>query len=274
MSLLRGQSSRDVAVELTGRDYLSYSAVSTYQSCSLRYYFRYVLGLPEPFVSSSLVFGSAIHAAIERHYREQMHGHQAPSLALLRQAYRQKWTEYGRQRIQFGKEDDPNSLDQLAERVLTAFQTSELANLSGKILGSEEEFRGGLIPGCPEILARVDLLVDAGDALVVTDFKTARCRWGPEQVEESAGQLLLYHDLVQPLAEGRPVRLQFAIITKTKTPVLVRHPVAAERRQIERTQRVVHRVWRAIQAGVFFPSPSPTNCSGCPFREPCREWTG
>jgi CRISPR/Cas system-associated exonuclease Cas4 (RecB family) len=33
-------------------------------------------------------------------------------------------------------------------------------------------------------------------------------------------------------------------------------------------------VWRAIQAGQFFPSPSPLNCHSCPYREPCRAWSG
>jgi hypothetical protein len=34
-----------IAKHFTGRDYLSYSAVSTYQRCPLRYYFSYVEGL-------------------------------------------------------------------------------------------------------------------------------------------------------------------------------------------------------------------------------------
>ena len=36
------------ARQLTGRDYLSYSAISTYQKCPLRYYFIYVAGSATP----------------------------------------------------------------------------------------------------------------------------------------------------------------------------------------------------------------------------------
>lgn len=265
---------REIATGLTGRDYLSYSAVSTFQACPLRYYFRYMLGLPETFVSASLVFGSAIHAAIETHYREQLRGIQAPRLELLQQAYRETWTRYDSQTIQFGKEDDRASLDDLSDRVLTTFQASELAHPPGRIMRIESELRGQLIPDCPEILARVDLVVDTGPAVVLTDFKTSRARWSAEQVEHLAGQLLLYHDLVQTLADGRPVHLEFAVITKTKVPTLTRYPVPADERQMERTKWIVHRVWTAIQTGVFYPSPSPMNCSGCPFREPCGEWLG
>ena len=56
------------------RDYISYSAVTTYQACPLRYYFRYVAGLPERTVSSSLVFGSAVHRAVELHFNELLPG--------------------------------------------------------------------------------------------------------------------------------------------------------------------------------------------------------
>lgn len=264
----------DIATGLTGRDYLSYSAVSTFQACPLRYYFRYMLALPEPFVSASLVFGSAIHAAIETHYREQFRGNRAPSFAMLQQAYRDTWTQYDSHTVQFGKEEDRASLDDLSDRVLTTFQASELAHPRGRILGIEEELRGDLIPGCPEILARVDLVIDTGPALVLTDFKTSRARWSQEQVEVSAGQLLLYHDLVQTLADGRPIHLEFAVITKTRIPTLTQFPVPVNGQQIERTKWIVHRVWTAIQTGVFYPSPSPMNCGGCPFREPCGEWLG
>ena len=52
-----------VAKRLIGRDYLSYSALNTFRACPLRFKFHYLDGLPEASVSSSLVFGSAIHRA-------------------------------------------------------------------------------------------------------------------------------------------------------------------------------------------------------------------
>lgn len=276
MRRLKRSAPADMAFALTGRDYLSFSAVRTYQSCPLRYYFRYVQGLPETTVSASLVFGSAIHAAIEAHYREQLRGNRTPGLEVLQRAYGAAWKEFGTKQIQFVKEENQASLGRLADRVLNAFRGSDLAGIAarGKILAIEEEFRGTLIPGCPEILARVDLLVDTGRDLLVTDFKTARSPWGQEQVADAAGQLLLYHDLVRPLADGRPVRLEFAVITKTQAPVLIRHGIPADCRQIDRTKQIVTRVWEAIQSGLFYPSPSPMNCGGCPFRKPCQEWNG
>ena len=274
MELLLDVSPTDVAAELTGRDYLSHSAITTYQSCSLRYFFRYVAGLPEGTVSANLVFGAAVHAGLEAHFRELIEGNPGPPLEHLHQAYRDKFDECDADRIRFGRGTDRQSLDAMALRILSAFQASELAHVDGRVVGIEEELRGEVIPGVPEILARIDLLVDVGDALVVIDFKTARSPWSRAQADDAAGQLMLYHELAEPLTDGRPVRLEFAVVTKAKAPKVTRHFVPVDHQKIERMKLIVRRVWRGISGGLFFPSPSPTNCGTCPFIRECREWKG
>lgn len=50
-------------------------------------------------------------------------------------------------------------------------------------------------------------------------------------------------------------------------------PIVAEPGgRIERTKQVVERVWHAIEAGHFYPSPSPMECPGCPYRQACQQW--
>ena len=141
-------------------------------------------------------------------------------------------------------------------------------------LGIEEELRGQVVPGCPELLARVDLIVDTGDELTVYDFKTSRVSWNVFKVEDLAPQLYLYSELVKPMADGKPIKLAFAVLTKTKVPELTVHDVPLDPQQVERTKKVVEQVWQAIQAGHYYPSPSIQNCCTCPFRAPCRAWTG
>jgi len=36
--------------------------------------------------------------------------------------------------------------------------------------------------------------------------------------------------------------------------------------------KFVEHVWRAIEAGHFYPAPSAMNCPACPFRDACRAW--
>lgn len=257
----------------SGRDYLSYSAIALYQACPLRYYFKYVAGLPEETVASSLVFGACMHKAVQYRFEQLLAGNPVPDLDTLLAVYQDAWRSH-EGLIRFGKGEDINTLGQLADRLLRVFQESDFASPSGTIIGVEEELRGELIPGLPDLLARVDLIVDAGDFLEVSDFKTARSQWSQDHVADAASQLLLYHELVKELADGRPVRLSFAVLTKTKAPELAMHPVPSDPKQIERTKRVVENVWRAIEAGLFYPSPSPLNCSSCPYRQPCQEWQG
>ncbi|QDU30681.1 PD-(D/E)XK nuclease superfamily protein [Anatilimnocola aggregata] len=102
----------------------------------------------------------------------------------------------------------------------------------------------------------------------------SRSRWSAEQVEESTEQLLLYSELAADFAPGKPVRIEFAVLTKTKTVAIEQHSVAVQRAPVDRMKRVVERVWNAINSEHFYPAPSPLACGGCPFRDPCRKWPG
>jgi hypothetical protein len=48
-----------------------------------------------------------------------------------------------------------------------------------------------------------------------------------------------------------PIRLQFAVATKLKNPEVHLYQVDAEPQQIERTKRIVERVWEAIESQIF-----------------------
>jgi putative RecB family exonuclease len=257
------------------RDYLSFSAMNLYRSCPLRYKFRYLDGLPEDAVSASLVFGSAIHRAAELQFNRLLAGEPLPSLDELLTAYHDVWRDQLEvARVQFNKDDDVASLSKLAGRMLEAFRISPVAQPIGHVIGVEEELRGSIIPGVPDLLGRIDLLIETDDAVVISDLKTSRSRWSREQAEDSAEQLLLYSELVKTLVPSKQIRLQFVVLTKTKEPVVDVHELPVEPRRVERTMKVVERVWRSVAAGLFYPAPSPMNCPNCPFRAPCRAWTG
>ena len=272
--ILKPAVPRAPPVAAVPRDYVSFSAIRTYQQCPLRYYFKYIAGLPEETVSSSLVFGGAVHRAIEHHFRELLIGNSRPGLDALLAVYQQEWADRDSGRVQFGKTDTKDSLDVLAQRMLLAFLASELAVPQGRILAVEEELRGNVIPGVPDILARIDLIIETRQELLISDWKTSRSRWSAEQVEEASPQLLLYSDLARELAPGKALRIEFAVLTKTKEVTAERFGLAVDASQVARTKRMIERVWRAIEARHFYPAPSAMNCAACPFRQPCRHWPG
>jgi putative RecB family exonuclease len=255
------------------RDYVSWSAINTYLQCPLRYKFRYVDQLPEEFLNGTLVFGQAIHAALEAYFRFHLTtGHQL-GLDPLLAAYHEHWGSVDPALVRYGASDSLASFGQLAERMLSVFLTHDLSRPAGAIVSIEDEWRAPLIDGVPDVLAKLDLVIDAGDAVVVSDFKTSRSRWSAADAETAAGQLLLYGELVRREV-ARPVRLQFAVLTKTKQPELQIHAVASDAARVDRQQAMVRRVWRSIQGGHFYPHPSAMNCPTCPFQAACAEWTG
>jgi putative RecB family exonuclease len=264
----------EVAKSLTGRDYISWSAISTFRQCPLKYRFRYVDGLPEESVSSALVFGTGIHTAIEQHFQAILSGDPKPDLDALLFAYRSAWLPHDPDAISFGSTETRSSLDALAGKMLTAFLNSPAASVQGRVLGVEEEIRGMLAEGVPDLYGRVDLLTEDADSLVITDIKTSRGKWSQEQVEDSGEQLLLYSKLASEIAPGKQVQTRFLVLTKTKEPVVEEHVRDIEPGSLTRTLAGVERVWRAVQSGVFYPTPSTMSCSGCGYRSACRAWAG
>jgi putative RecB family exonuclease len=270
-------SPNEIAVELTGRDYISYSAMSTYQKCPLRYYFSYVAQVPPAFVPSSLTFGGAVHSAIEHHFRLVFEGQSRPSLDDLVGVYDDAWRSESAMTIRLGKSESVKGLRDLAARMLNAFQGSEVSQLDSGLLGVEEELRGPVIDSCPDVLGRLDLLALELELklLRVIDFKTARSAWNEGKLQEAAPQQLLYAELVRPLAQAlgnRPIRPEWAVITKTKQPSVELHTLTPDAKQIARTKATVRNVWQAIAGEHFYPAPSAMNCSTCPFQDACRKW--
>ncbi len=263
-----------VAVPVQPRDHISYSSINLFRQCSLRYYFKYVAGLREEKTSASFLFGRSIHHAVEFHFRELLSGGEGSNLDTLLGEFQAAWDEQPPEAITYNRSESRDNLGRLADRLLRAFLDSDLSRPVGRIIGIEEELRGRLMDGVPDLLARLDLLTETDDAITITDLKTARSAWSGQQADDSAEQLFLYGELVRRLIPYKPLRLEFMVATKTKDVSITRHTIMFDQRRLDRTKRIVERVWRAITAEHFFPSPSAMNCSTCPFRDPCRRWNG
>ena len=92
-STIDANLSNVVAQELTGRDHLSYSQVSTFQSCPLKWHYRYVAHQPVEHIGSGLLFGLSIHAALERHHRALVDGSTPPSVEQLLDTFKTAWSD-------------------------------------------------------------------------------------------------------------------------------------------------------------------------------------
>ena len=91
---------------------------------------------------------------------------------------------------------------------------------------------------------------------------------------DNSEQLLLYADLAGRVLDGRKIRLQYAVVSKTKQPVLEIHKVEFDPERLKRTKAVFREVWNAISTGAIYPAPSQMNCYSCGYKTACREWQG
>ncbi len=105
-------------------------------------------------------------AAVETAIRQVRAGDVQPEVEKLMFACRSAWLPHEPDAISFGSKETRESLDDLASRMLTAFLASEYAGVNGRVLGVEEEIRGMLVEGVPDLYGRVDLLTEDADSLV------------------------------------------------------------------------------------------------------------
>jgi putative RecB family exonuclease len=153
-----------VAEQITGRPYLSHTQLSTMRTCPKRFEFQYVKRLRADFVPSSLVFGGAIHHALELYYQAKLEGLPI-TIDGLRAAYSnafcgKKGEDGADVPIRFNKNETEDSLNALAHRILASFLQSPLSSPKGVILGIEEELRVELDVELPDLLAKVDLVTE------------------------------------------------------------------------------------------------------------------
>lgn len=265
------------ATGITGRDFVSWSQLSTFRRCPLSYQFRYLDKVEPEYIASSLLIGSSIHSAIELHHRRELEGAPLPDLDELLTGFWNEWKDRTEEsaEVRFSKrENDLNEVHQLASRMLTAFLESPFRETNGTIIGIEERMSEKVLAGCRPLLGIVDLVFESDDRLVVRDYKTAGRKWNQRSAESNGGQLELYGELAKRLLPERKLSFEFVVITKTKSPTVERFAIQSSSRRMERTKLVADVTLDAIATGVFYPNKNPMTCSTCPYHSACAAWRG
>jgi hypothetical protein len=117
--------------EVIARDHLSWSALTCYRTCPLKYYFRYVARLPEQTTSASLLFGGAIHRALASYFTACLQGPSLPGLDRLLEEYQIHWIGQAPSSKRGDENDSQAALLPTAKRMLAAFLASALARPCG-----------------------------------------------------------------------------------------------------------------------------------------------
>ena len=268
---------------------MSASSLRVLQECPRQFLLQYLRGLPRERVSSRMLLGTAVHAALESWYRALQAGSPPPELVeLVETAAGTLQKEMsGPVPVEFGEDETADDLVHEAERVLEAFLAAPYR--PAKVIGVEEGFglevrdqRGRLLFE-ELVVGFLDLVVEEEDCgVAIIDHKISSRLAVPKSTELET-QLLLYAWVGDQLYGDRgPVRLKHHVLVRGKSGVRV------ELVDIPRSSHDTEEAFDAIcsglelvQVAVEHPRPEQLlgrhrswRCGGCGYRERCGSPVG
>jgi putative RecB family exonuclease len=276
--MTRKQALQDFQSEL----HISYSQIFTYLACSLKYQFQYVEQRPHERVSIALMFGSAIHSAIERYYRSLKENGVPDLLWQIQDFFQDHLNADLNSRdipILYKKETpDRESTIQMGKGLLKVFY--EGIDLTGfEVTGIELPLTARLFneDGQPMdmiVTGIIDLLLkDVQGNIIAIDNKTAKQPYAQATVDEdlqltSYAYLLASNKIVFPTAD---VYCRFDVMRKLKTPKFEQHYTIRTAAQRRRFAKLTNAILAGIDARIFIPNKS-WMCGDCQFAKACEAW--
>lgn len=248
-------------------DHLSYSSISCYLQCPLKWKLHYVDRLEPEFISSSLVFGQAIHQSVAAFLESTMTGGLLTADHMTDIA-RNAWVS-GNGNIRYQTREDENSLMKKTRELLTLYR--EAWNQEVIVLGVEEEFHFQA-KGLPDFIGFIDTIqqMPSGEIIVV-DLKTAGRKPSDFQVRTS-DQITAYAIGAEALGfESGSTSYRFDYLMKTAKPELIQYGTERTGEDKRRFLKMATRVWQAVQEEIWFPK-SDWFCTTCPYQSVCSAW--
>ena len=248
---------------------VSASKLTLFQSCRLKFFFRYVLGLRKP-KTAALHVGVTVHAVLSGWNRARWR-QQSPGLAQLHASYREVW-----QRTQCEEPvswDNPGvEAEQQATgwRLLETFFRESSIRDAGKPDAVEVAVEADLAShGLPTLVGVLDLVQNE----TVIDFKTSSTTPNPERAAlVNATQATAYAMLYRENTGRKEAGIELHHLVKLKQPklVVVSLPPVGEREQ-SRLLRVIDSYLVGLERRDFIPSPG-LQCVSCEFFHECAAW--
>ncbi len=260
--------------------HVSYSQISTYMLCPLKYRFSYIEELTPEFTPAALPFGGAIHESLAYFYRTlQNAGKKRPSIDDMKEIFRNDWMlRLKCEDVKFDKKDDSaESLMELGIKMLETFYENVTP---GEVMCVEQEFcirktdpeNGKLLP--LPLVGFIDLIEkDKNGKIVVVDHKTAARKY-PASKADNDLQLSIYSCVLSrsSLVNGDKLfNARFDVITKGKNPEFVTYPTKRTHDDQRKALKIVREVICAIDAGIFYPNVG-WMCGSCQYQTACKSW--
>lgn len=255
------------------RPHWSYSALSQYLKCPLQYYFQRILKIPSEEVSSSLVLGGALHAALAEYHTALQKGQSSVDPDLF-PTFLHRWEEEEcHSTLHYKSGETRSDLLELGRQLLTLYLQQPPPE---NVIGVEQEFLVPLINSRGEILekpllAYVDLLTKEETRIRITEFKTSARAYSEQEIQTSLQPTCYLHAVSE--GWGLEAVADYTVLVKTKTPKVQTLTTNRDPSEFTRLGDLFETVDRGVELGIFYPHENPLHCSGCPYRQECRKWT-
>jgi len=255
---------RTQMISTTAVPRLSWSQISTYAQCPAKWWLS--RHRPPERTPSALKFGSAIHRSVETFYRARMKGGNTGMDEVLA-AYLDAWKEPAEAPVFFNKDETPESLRAMAERMLGAFLE---AVRPGEILGVEESFAVEPVEGIL-VTGIVDLVEVKDGRIWIVDAKTGKNSPSDAFDKEQIGLYRLGLEELGLIPEGMPVGLRYDVLRKLKSKSeFVSVEVEVTEKELADLRQKLRAIWRAMDAGIIYRSRSWA-CDCCQWSKACAE---
>jgi DNA helicase II / ATP-dependent DNA helicase PcrA len=248
---------------------LSHYQVDDYLACPAKYRYVHVVGVPVA-PHHSIVYGSALHGAVQEFHRRQMRGLPTDEAAVL-DAFARAWTNEG-----FLSRDHEEARFAAGREALRRFLEVQAGPGAVVPVHVEREFsfdlEGDRVRGRWD---RVDVEPSGSgvttDRVTITDYKASDVR-DPGKARERARaslQLSIYALAWHEIHGRAPDAVQLYFLDSG----LVGRAEVDERR-LEKARQAIRRAAAGIRAGGFAATPDRVTCSYCPFRDICPQSAG
>lgn len=231
---------------------LSASKIGEYETCPLKYNFRYVVQVPTP-PQHTLSFGNSMHAVLHRLGTATLSG-QRPSLDDALLWFDQQWIPEG-----YISPEHAAARKEAGGAALRAYLSAHPELLATPPLAVEVPF--SLQLSTTRITGRIDRIDRAENgAVIITDFKTGE---GKGKDASTDTQLSIYALATRKSLGLEPATLRFAYVETGGEEASTRTP-----EQDTETARQIEDVAARIRRGEFHATPGYW-CRFCDFRKIC-----
>jgi RecB family exonuclease len=241
---------------------LSPSQANTFIECPAEWYFKKLLGLPDP-GNSGRSLGSAVHSGIATNMRQKILSRRdlaaADVVANFEHAWREKMGE-----TEFREDEDPGEVQACGAALIEVYMRDAAPNIQPALV---EWPVGGEIGGV-QVCGYIDIVDVSG---LIIDNKVPAAR--PNGVSQDHRLQLTTYDLLCPHSRGK-VRVDNVV--KTATVEYVPQSFEITPADVQYAETVYPMVQDAIRDGIFYPRRSSWHCSrkNCGFWRACEKQYG